>query len=190
MVLRIADTIKPAKRPRMNRMAVPSGTRRSGRKARSFQTKIGKYDSVRGRGRPTTAGSGASPAPWRAPSPCPNPHDQVGQDHEQKGRCVEPADDILLDPCISLIAPRTGSPRRTCRCIASASPMLRAFSEQARVDYPGRPGIRIEGRISPDRNRHGIDRPSERKNYGSAPHINARARQCIFVPSKAKATRG
>ena len=85
--------------------------------------------------------------PWRALRPGLSPHDQVGQDHEQKGCEVEPADGILIDLCIALIAPRDRlTPNKVPLNRLCLSEIASAF-ERVRVDDPSRPGTETEYRI-------------------------------------------
>src|SRR3984893_158936 len=99
MMLRTADVITPAKRPRMNGMAVPPGARRIGRKEGSFQEEFGSISE------PLPAINRGCRCAQGDLRPGLNLEDQVRQDDEQKRGGVEPADGILLDQGIALIAP-------------------------------------------------------------------------------------
>src|SRR5580658_266243 len=107
-VLSTAETMTPAKRPRMNWILVSSGISRSGRKHSLHSRKRAGGT----RGGPTRVGdprSGSHPrwlfprAPRRAPLAEPAAQgfdldDQVGHDDEYERGNVEPADGILVHP--------------------------------------------------------------------------------------------
>src|SRR5271170_1349877 len=101
-MLRTADVITPAKRPRMNGMAVPSGTRRIGRKEGSFQEEFGSISE------PLPAINRAGRRAQGDLRPGLDLEDQVRQDDEQERGGIKPADGVLLGPGIALIAPRDG----------------------------------------------------------------------------------
>src|ERR1700736_6706392 len=102
MMLRTADVITPANRPRMNGMAVPSGTRRIGRKEGSFQEEFGSISE------PLPAINRGCRCAQSDPRPGLDLEDQVRQEDEKERGGVEPADGVLLGPGIALVAPRDG----------------------------------------------------------------------------------
>src|SRR6516164_7011234 len=101
MTLSTADVITPAKRPRMNGMAVPSGIRRRGRNDCSFKNHSSQAQS----GALSGYRSHASARLHRV-RPCLDLEDQIWKDDEQEHSEVEPGNSILLRPVIALVAPR------------------------------------------------------------------------------------
>src|ERR1700730_13004654 len=102
MMLRTADVITPANRPRMNGMAVPSGTRRIGRKEGSFQEEFGSISE------PLPAINRGCRCAQSDPRPGLDLEDQVRQEEEKQRGRLEPAARVLPAPGMALVAPRDG----------------------------------------------------------------------------------